>query len=74
MELLESIEAKNGQTLFLNPNEKVVQSIKRLIEANTGHCPCHNELTEDTICPCKSARETADCRCGLYLNFLVENA
>lgn len=72
MEILESIKAKNGQTLFLYPNEKTVQSIKRLIEQNTGHCPCKSEISEDTICPCKAVREKGDCCCGLYVKLLLE--
>lgn len=72
MEIMESITAKNGQTLYINQNDRVVQSIKRLIEQNTGHCPCNPEISEDTLCPCKEARENADCRCGLYINLLLE--
>lgn len=74
MELIETVEAKNGKVIFLNPRKKVVESIKRMIEQNNGHCPCNPELTEDTICPCKDARERADCRCGLYVNLLEENS
>lgn len=27
----------------LNPNDKVVNGILKMVERNNGECPCHNE-------------------------------
>lgn len=69
---MEIIESKNGTILVLNPNKKVVESIRKLIKQNTGHCPCNPLLNEDTVCPCREVREEGECRCGLYMNLLNE--
>ena len=56
----------------LNPNDKIVNSIFKRIEANDGECPCHNpgETKEDRMCPCNSYLEHDKCCCGLYLKLL----
>jgi hypothetical protein len=36
---------------ILNPNDKVVNNILKMIENNDGHCPCYNDCG-DTKCPC----------------------
>ena len=51
---------------ILNPNDKVVNNIFRMIENNAGKCPCYN-LSEDTKCPCSGYRNHDKCECGLYL-------
>lgn len=52
----------------LNPNEKVVNAIKKRLELNNGYCPCDQGETpkEDTQCPCKKYVETHYCCCTLY--------
>lgn len=50
----------------LNPSDKVVNSILARVEANNGHCPCHN-TGHDTICPCSDYRENNVCYCTLYV-------
>lgn len=50
----------------LNPSDKVVNSIFTRIEANEGHCPCHN-TGHDTMCPCSDYRENDVCHCTLYV-------
>ena len=57
---------KNGWKL--NPNEKVVTAITKALERNNGKCPCiHEELCEDTTCPCTDYRLKDKCCCQLYV-------
>lgn len=72
MIIYEEINAKNGKCLILNPNEQVVQSIKKRCELNEGYCPCCSSKTPEMTCPCQNARNNGECHCGLYLEFLVE--
>lgn len=58
-----SIHRKMGWQL--NPNDKVVNSILKMIEKNDGKCPCHN-TSKDPHCPCTSYLEDNICHCGLY--------
>lgn len=51
---------------ILNPNDKVVNGILKMIEKNNGECPCDNH-SEDKHCPCSDYRENNVCHCGLYL-------
>ena len=51
---------------MINPSDKIVNSVLRLIERNGGHCPCHN-TGHDTKCPCSDYREKDVCHCGLYV-------
>jgi hypothetical protein len=51
---------------ILNPNDKVVNSILKMIENNAGKCPCHNTSAE-TECPCSNYRLHDLCECGLYV-------
>jgi len=58
----------------LNPNTKVVDSIKEGLEKNGGYCPCRLEKNEDTKCMCKEFREQIKdpnyegyCHCMLYI-------
>lgn len=57
---------KYGWTI--SPNDKLVKSITKRIEANEGLCPCvHPENDGDLHCPCESYRERNKCCCGLYV-------
>ena len=51
---------------MLNPNDKVVNGILKMIENNDGKCPCYNTSAE-TECPCSDYRLNDECHCGLYL-------
>ena len=55
---------KEGWTL--NPDDRVVNSILRMVENNDGRCPCHNTSAE-TECPCSNYRLHDLCECGLYV-------
>jgi ferredoxin-thioredoxin reductase catalytic subunit len=50
----------------LNPNDKTVNNILKMIENNDGKCPCFN-ISEDTHCPCTGYIKEDKCCCGLYL-------
>lgn len=61
--------AKFGKVV--NENRRAAMSLKlKRMEDEFGEpfCPCHNQQTEDTICPCKYLRNYDSCRCGLYVN------
>lgn len=53
----------------LNPDEKIVQAIRKRLKVTEGQCPCipQPQWSEDTICPCKDMRENKECHCGLYV-------
>ena len=51
----------------LNPNDKIVSSLTRMIERNNGTCPCSGNTSEDIHCPCSNYRNHNECTCGLYL-------
>jgi len=50
----------------LNPNEKIVDNITRLIEKNGNKCICDNK-SKDPHCPCTDFRERNICHCKLYI-------
>lgn len=50
----------------LNPNDKVVNGVLKMVEKNNGVCPCHNTGV-DKNCPCSDYRENDVCHCGLYV-------
>ena len=52
---------------ILNPNDKIVSSLTKMIERNNGNCPCSGNTSEDIHCPCSNFREHNECICGLYL-------
>lgn len=58
------IHRKNGWVL--NPNDKIVNGILKMVEKNGGECPCAND-SEDKHCPCSDYREKDQCHCGLYM-------
>ena len=50
-------------TIEINP------SIRDLVDANDGYCPCAVIHTPDTLCPCKDFREQNHpglCLCGRF--------
>ena len=55
---------KQGWTL--NPNDKVVNGVLKMVEKNNGECPCHN-TGEDKHCPCSDYRLNDVCHCSLYV-------
>lgn len=52
---------------ILNPNDKIVSSLTKMIERNNGNCPCSGNTSEDLHCPCSNFRDHNECTCGLYL-------
>ena len=52
---------------ILNPNDKIVSSLTKMIERNNGNCPCSGNTSEDIHCPCSNYRNHNECTCGLYL-------
>ena len=52
----------------LNPNEKVVKGITKMLERNSGICPCvHEHEVKDLHCPCTDYLENNICCCKLYI-------
>lgn len=54
---------------ILNPNEKIVNSIRKRLVKTDGYCPCNQKDVpkEDTKCPCLKYRTTGECCCTLYV-------
>ena len=57
----------------LNPDEKVVATIKEGLKQKGGYCPCRLEMTEYTKCMCKEFSDQIAypdfegfCHCMLY--------
>ena len=49
---------------------EVDKSIKALVDANNGYCPCMVVKNEDTKCMCKEFREqttAGKCHCGRFI-------
>lgn len=52
----------------LNPDDKVVNGIFRMLEKNDGHCPCHHPEREGhDQCPCTEWIKNSRCFCNLYV-------
>lgn len=52
----------------INPNDKIVHSIVKMLDKNNGICPCiHPENDGDLHCPCDSYRLRNKCCCNLYV-------
>ena len=51
---------------ILNPNDKAVNALLRMIERNEGRCPCSGNTSEDLHCPCSNYKLHNECTCGLY--------
>lgn len=51
-------------------------SVKALVDANDGYCPCAIWQTEDTKCMCKDFREqdSGECHCGRFKKVEGEDA
>lgn len=48
---------------------EIERSIRDLVKANNGYCPCAVIHNEDTRCPCKDFREQTTpglCHCGRF--------
>ena len=63
--------------VIYNPDEKVVDVIKKGLEKTGGYCPCRTERTEENKCMCKEFREQIKdenyegfCHCMLYYTSL----
>ena len=59
--------------IMLNPDEKIVRSIREGLKKKGGYCPCRLARTEDNKCICKEFREQIEdpnfegfCHCRLY--------
>ena len=59
--------------ITLNPDEKIVKSIRDGLKKKGGYCPCRLAKTEDNKCICKEFREQIQdpefegfCHCRLY--------
>lgn len=59
--------------ITLNPDEKIVKSIKEGLAKKDGYCPCRVEKTKENKCMCEEFRkQIADpnfegyCHCMLY--------
>ena len=50
----------------LNPSDKIVNSIFKILQKNGGICPCHHSDDGDLHCPCESYRLKDNCK--LYIN------
>ena len=48
--------------------KEIDKSVKALVDANDGYCPCAIEKTADTKCMCKEFREMKKgiCHCGRF--------
>lgn len=49
-------------------------SVKKLVQANDGYCPCLIEKTPDTKCMCKDFRDQktpGPCHCGRFEKVIV---
>lgn len=53
----------------LNDNDKIVNSILKMISKNNGECPCSSNTSEDKHCPCSNYRNNKGCCCNLYVKF-----
>lgn len=60
------IEILRKKGFTLNPSDKIVNSLFKMIEKNKGKCPCSGNDSIDTTCPCSNYREYNKCTCGLY--------
>lgn len=65
--------------ISLNPDAKIVETVKNGLAQKGGYCPCRLAKTEDNKCMCKEFREQiADpefegfCHCRLYYKSLKD--
>lgn len=59
--------------VIFNPNQEVVDTVKKGLERTGGYCPCRLERTEENKCMCREFRDqiknpdfTGFCHCMLY--------
>lgn len=57
----------------LNPDKKIVETIKEGLKQKGGYCPCKIPRTEENKCMCKEFRDQINdpefegfCHCRLY--------
>ena len=60
------IEILRKDGFILNPSDKTVNALLKMIERNEGRCPCSGNTSEDLHCPCSNYRLHSECTCGLY--------
>lgn len=60
------IDIIRKEGFMLNPNDRVVNSLLRMIERNDGKCPCSGNTSENLNCPCSNYIQHDNCCCGLY--------
>ena len=60
-------------SIRLNPDQRVVDIVRRGLARTGGYCPCRTERTEETRCICAEFRRqmadpdfTGYCHCLLY--------
>ena len=51
---------------ILNPNDKAINALLKMIERNEGKCPCSGNTSNDLYCPYSNYRLLDYCCCGLY--------
>ena len=52
----------------INPDDKIVNNIFRMLAVNKGHCPCHHPQRDGhDQCPCHDWIANSKCYCGLYV-------
>ena len=63
--------------ISLNPDENIVNMVKKGLEMKGGYCPCRMEKTEANKCICEEFRRQMDdpefegyCHCMLYYKSL----
>ena len=60
--------------ILLNPDAKVVKTIKDGLAKKDGYCPCRIARIEDNKCMCKEFRDLKEagiCHCGLYEKYVT---
>lgn len=64
----ECFAEKNGYEINTDISEQILNSLEINKEKfGARYCPCSKEHTMDTVCPCKSLRETNYCKCNLFI-------
>lgn len=60
--------------IHLNPDNKVVEEVRKRVSDNDGYCPCALIHNEDTKCMCREFRESTEsgpCHCDMYIKEIV---
>ena len=60
------IQILRKEGFILNPSDKAVNALLKMIERNEGKCPCSGNTSKDLHCPCSGYIESNKCICGLY--------